>query len=686
MTFKNPEFSANAPYYDDFQDTKNFLKILFKPGYAVQARELTQLQSILQSQVATFADHIFQNGSQVFGGNVQVTTSSYVRVEKNLFNLNGSASSIKTNDYFNTLPSNLLKVYRREGSSTTYTELATIRVIFTEPSNYSINDEYGILFYNVVSSVENIEELIDGDSFEMEQGYFIGIIEGQSPTLLRVIQPTTSEIPDQENSNLTLIQSAIEPYGVGTLVTVDEGIFYIDGYFVKSERQTVSLYKNSVQGETEKSLEDGTLYNFGLEGIRLFNAPSHRVGYEVVREIVTAEDDETLKDPARGFYNYNAPGADRYKISLVLKTVEYDVLSVDIENYVNDDFIQILRTTRGVVDYIKNKSSYSQILDLFASRTYDESGSYTVKPFLADVKNHLRKDKFIFTVSPANLQSSTNPIWDNDGTEKLDILLKIGSYVWQKNSEADLNLNPFTLASLETFGKAVGKITSVQPNYDPVAGTRSFKFTVELLNSKKFPAINSQTTPITFVVKPSSLDRSFETTIIDLQSEIDPKGAYSILDLPKGDPNKLAITLQPGKAYIYGYEFETFAPRTIEYINEGNETTLKNVKGLNVNYDLGNYIYGTFTAKNANQPTVVYEELPKFELVDKNVNTLLIYPSPTQIASARVLSWSGFKSNKEFEKLNDKERTDMVDIQKLYNLEEFDNNYPHESVLFVELE
>ena len=40
-----------APYYDDFDSTDNFHKVLFRPGFAVQARELTQLQSILQNQI-----------------------------------------------------------------------------------------------------------------------------------------------------------------------------------------------------------------------------------------------------------------------------------------------------------------------------------------------------------------------------------------------------------------------------------------------------------------------------------------------------------------------------------------------------------------------------------------------------------------------------------------------------------
>lgn len=53
------------PYYDDYDPDKGYYRILYKPGYAVQARELTQSQTILQSQVNRFARHIFKEGSLV---------------------------------------------------------------------------------------------------------------------------------------------------------------------------------------------------------------------------------------------------------------------------------------------------------------------------------------------------------------------------------------------------------------------------------------------------------------------------------------------------------------------------------------------------------------------------------------------------------------------------------------------
>ena len=56
-----------SPYYDDYDDDKKFLRILYRPGRAVQARELTQAQTIAQSQIKRFAEYFFKHGSIVDG-------------------------------------------------------------------------------------------------------------------------------------------------------------------------------------------------------------------------------------------------------------------------------------------------------------------------------------------------------------------------------------------------------------------------------------------------------------------------------------------------------------------------------------------------------------------------------------------------------------------------------------------
>ena len=60
-----------SPYYDDYNKDDNFYKILFKPGYPVQARELTGLQSLLQNQVESFGKHVFKEGSMVIPGGIE---------------------------------------------------------------------------------------------------------------------------------------------------------------------------------------------------------------------------------------------------------------------------------------------------------------------------------------------------------------------------------------------------------------------------------------------------------------------------------------------------------------------------------------------------------------------------------------------------------------------------------------
>ena len=62
----NTNFNVD-PYYDDFDETKNFHRILYRPGFAVQARELTQMQTMLQNQIDRFGEHIFKEGSVVAG-------------------------------------------------------------------------------------------------------------------------------------------------------------------------------------------------------------------------------------------------------------------------------------------------------------------------------------------------------------------------------------------------------------------------------------------------------------------------------------------------------------------------------------------------------------------------------------------------------------------------------------------
>jgi hypothetical protein len=80
------------PYYDDFSESKEFYRILFKPGRAVQARELTQLQTTLQNQIARFGQNVFKEGAIVIPGQ-QIFDKFY-----NFVKLTDSFNSVVSDD------------------------------------------------------------------------------------------------------------------------------------------------------------------------------------------------------------------------------------------------------------------------------------------------------------------------------------------------------------------------------------------------------------------------------------------------------------------------------------------------------------------------------------------------------------------------------------------------------------
>jgi len=77
-----------SPYYDDFDSNKNYYKVLFKPSYPVQTRELNSLQSILQNQIEQFGNHIFKEGSVVIPGQINYNDNFFaVEIERNFSNI-----------------------------------------------------------------------------------------------------------------------------------------------------------------------------------------------------------------------------------------------------------------------------------------------------------------------------------------------------------------------------------------------------------------------------------------------------------------------------------------------------------------------------------------------------------------------------------------------------------------------
>jgi Domain of unknown function (DUF4815) len=70
-----------SPYYDDYDPQKDFYRVLFRPSVAVQTRELNQLQTIIQTQIERFGNHLFKDGTIVSGVNFSyLPTYSFVKI------------------------------------------------------------------------------------------------------------------------------------------------------------------------------------------------------------------------------------------------------------------------------------------------------------------------------------------------------------------------------------------------------------------------------------------------------------------------------------------------------------------------------------------------------------------------------------------------------------------------------
>lgn len=313
-----------SPYYDDFDSSKNFYKVLFKPGFPIQARELTNLQSILQDQVKSFGSHIFKEGSMVIPGNIAYDGNF------NSVKLNSTNFGVDISLYINNFIGKKV-IGQISGTS------AIIQFIALPDE---INVEDLTIYVKYLDSDSNFEfnPFQDGESLIAEENITYG------NTTINAGTPFASLISSDATS-------------VGSSASIGDGVYFIRGYFVNVSKQTIILDHYD-------------------------NVPSYKIGLKIDELILSAKDDSSLYDPSKGFTNYAAPGADRFKINLTL--------TKKLISDTNDtDFVELLRVEDGKIKKIETKTQYNIIKDYIAERTYDESGDYTVRPFNVTVNNSL---------------------------------------------------------------------------------------------------------------------------------------------------------------------------------------------------------------------------------------------------------------------------------------------------------
>ena len=315
-----------SPYFDDFDDQKNYQRVLFKPGLPIQSRELTSLQSILQNQIEKFGKHFFKEGSVVIPGQIAYD-NDYTCIQ-----IDDTHLGLPVSLYLEALKGKLIK---GETSGVTAKVETYITNRESERGNYTL-----YIKYQSSSDTDfSRQTFVDGENLLVQED----------------VNYSVSSIRSGSSFATTTISQSSQS---GSAVKIAEGVYFIRGFFVSVSNSTVILDQYSTK-------------------------PSYRVGLLIQEEIVTASNaNKDLYDNARGFSNFAAPGADRFRISTTL-------VKKSLSDFNDENFVELLRVENGELSKFVKTSNYNLIRDELARRSYDESGDYYIRPFSVSVKESL---------------------------------------------------------------------------------------------------------------------------------------------------------------------------------------------------------------------------------------------------------------------------------------------------------
>ena len=335
-----------APYFDDYDIEKQFYKVMFKPGFAVQARELTQLQTMLQNQVEQFGDNVFKEGSIIKGCNfAELDDLEFVKV-------NDGPSGFNPTSYISkTVTDNILGqdveidyVYEVVGSST------GLRATIVQASvGFQTRPPDLHTFYiNYLNTGAAATQFQAGESLTINLYKFkVGTTTNALTPVLDVLSTTNGYA-----TGISVSAGVSTPHvGRSFGIEASPGIIFQKGHFIFAAAQRLVVEKYSQSPDAKA------------------------VGYSVTETLVNSLQDPSLFDNANGSKNENAPGADRLKLTPVLTVLETTAAKA------NTDFFTLVRYQLGNAVYLRDVSQYNVLGEELARRTYEESGNYILDKF-----------------------------------------------------------------------------------------------------------------------------------------------------------------------------------------------------------------------------------------------------------------------------------------------------------------
>lgn len=333
-----------SPYFDDFDPAKGFNRILYKPGMAVQARELTQSQSILQDQIGQFADWVFTAGAIISGCEHPVSNVPYIKLEgaTEIENISQYKGDIIVGADTG-IRARIVDVVAGGSSDISNPNLNTFYLDYI-----TMGGDKNFQFSTATQGLdESLNHFFRGEKLNVEQYKWDGTESANFNVGFKV-----SGFADESY------------YGHASRMTMAPGVIYARGHFIRTD--TISTLLSRYGTGTTKRV----------------------IGWHVQESVVTSAEDNTLLDPASGTYNYNAPGADRLKFKVTLEA--YDENSPDIP----EEFYNFATLSEdNVVEYFDPRvDDLNKLRETMARRTYDNSGNFVVHGLNVSVQEHLNRD------------------------------------------------------------------------------------------------------------------------------------------------------------------------------------------------------------------------------------------------------------------------------------------------------
>jgi len=250
-----------SPYFDDFDESKNFHRVLFRPGFAVQARELTQLQTILQNQVERFGNEILVDGTIVTGAALRVEDVDFVKLRDK----DANNRVVLLTDFFS---SGAIA----NATITGTTSGMTAQLIDASEGTEASTPNTMTVFVKYTNS-------------------------GTDNTTKAFADNEVLVIRNRSNDNFIVAANTLvsDSTGLGTRATVSDGVIFHKGHFIKVSAQSHIVDKYST-------------------------TPTKKIGFQTVETLVNSNLDSSLTENASGSTNFAAPGADRLKLTPTLKS------------------------------------------------------------------------------------------------------------------------------------------------------------------------------------------------------------------------------------------------------------------------------------------------------------------------------------------------------------------------------